>query len=235
MSSHPLKPISDAGKTTQIIKALHDYIVEGSLAVGTELPSERELAETLSVSRFSLREALRVAQVQGLIDITAGRRPRVAKPSAEAAAQMIALTLRRSRRTLLDLAEARLVLETHFARIAAAKATDADIARMQLTIDTIEANANDPQLCVLQDIEFHALLGRTTGNVVFEIMQAPLAELLQEARKETFRKGLRPVLEGHVAILAAVRRHDADGAEKAMRDHLELAQEHLTQIVSSDS
>lgn len=214
-------------KIKQIIEALHNYIVEGKLAHGTELPSERELAEILSVSRFSLREALRVAQAQGLIEITRGRRPRVAEPSADAAAQMIAITLRRSSQTLLDLADARIVLETHIARVAATKASDADIKLMQEAVDMVAANQTDTRICVEQDYMFHSCLVKATGNVVFEVMLAPLAELLREARKETFRQGVGPVIDGHTGVLEAIKRHDGDAAEAAMRAHLELARKHL--------
>lgn len=213
--------------------SLHDYIVDGNLAYGTELPSERELAEILGVSRFSLREALRVAQAQGLIEITRGRRPRVAEPSADAAAQMLAITLKRSSRTLLDLADARIVLETHIARIAASKASDADISKMQESIDIVKANQSDPGLCVEQDFMFHTCLVKATGNVVFEVMLAPLAELLREARKETFRQGAAPVIDGHVAVLTAIRNHDPGAAEGAMRAHLELARRHLKETIST--
>jgi DNA-binding FadR family transcriptional regulator len=230
-STTNLQPIGNVDKIKQIIDSLHNHIVEGNLAHGTELPSERELAEILGVSRFSLREALRVAQTQGLIEITRGRRPRVAEPSARAAADLIAITLRRSSRTLLDLAEARIVLETHIARVAAKKTTDADIAAMQVTVDVIEQNQTNPGICIEQDYAFHNRLVKATGNVVFEVMLAPLDELLHEARKETFAQGVRPVLDGHVAILEAVKKHDPDEAEKAMRDHLELAQAHLKQTI----
>jgi DNA-binding FadR family transcriptional regulator len=156
----------------------------------------------------------------------------VAKPSAEAAAKLIALTLRRSSQTLLDLAEARIVLETHIARVAAEHVTDAQIAAMQETIDRIEENHTDAQLCVQEDIRFHGLLVEAAGNVVFGIMLAPLAELLRESRTETFRKGANLVLKGHRAVLKAVRDHDGDSAEAAMRSHLHLARENLMTILS---
>lgn len=222
-----IQPIGDADKIRQILDSLHTYIVGGKLAAGTELPSERELAETLQVSRFSLREALRVAQAQGLIEISRGRRPRVAEPSTHAAAGMIALTLRRSSHTLLDLADARLVLETHIARIAARKASKEQIAELQGTIDRIRAHPSEPELCVDEDLKFHALLVKAAGNFVFEIMLAPLAELLRESRTETLRRGVDPVLDGHVAVLEAIRQRDADAAEAAMIGHLKLARKHL--------
>ncbi|TVQ20938.1 MAG: FadR family transcriptional regulator [Spirochaetaceae bacterium] len=192
------------------------------------MPAEHELTQSLGVSRFSLREALRVAQAQGLIEISQGRRPRVAAPTADAAAGLIELTLRRSRRTLLDLAEGRIVLETHIARQAALKATEQSMAAMQATVDAVKAHPGDPDRCVDADIEFHRLLVEAAGNLVFEIMLAPLARSLRDARRETIRRGVRPVLDGHSAVLRAVRARDGDAAERAMREHLELARSHLT-------
>ena len=168
-----------------------------------------------------------MAQAQGLIEITRGRRPRVAEPSTHAAARMIALTLRRSSNTLLDLADARIVLETHIARVAAQEASTEQIAKMQATIDRICAHPSEPELCVDEDLKFHTLLVEATGNCVFEIMLAPLGELLRESRIETLRQGVGPVLQGHKAVLEAIRQRDADAAEVAMRSHLELAQSHL--------
>ena len=69
-----LEPIKDTKKTEKIIAALKAHVVQGNLKTGTEFPSEKELALQLGVSRFSLREALRVAEAQGLIEISRGRR-----------------------------------------------------------------------------------------------------------------------------------------------------------------
>lgn len=222
------QPVTQVDKIQQIIRVIHEYIVEGNLEQGTELPSERELSEKLEVSRFSLREALRVAQSQGLIEITRGRRPRVVKTSAAAAAAIIALSLRRSNNTFKDLIEARMVLETHIAKVAALKATEDDISALRETIRNIEAKSDELETCLEQDLAFHNILVRATGNVVFEIMLAPLSELLRDLRKESFRKGTSHALLGHKQILAAVEQRNGDGASAAMRLHLELTEQDLS-------
>jgi len=215
----------------QIVKALQDCIIDGNLEHDTELPSERILASQLGVSRFSLREALRVAQAQGLIEITRGRRPRVARPTAHAAAAVIALTLRRTKRNLLDLVAARQGLETHIARLAASHARDEQIAELQEAIELIEANRENPELCVEQDIRFHDILVQATDNVVFEIMLAPLGALLRDSRKETLRQGVDRVITGHKAILAAVRDKEPEKAAQAMFEHLKMAEEDLKKLL----
>ena len=112
-----LTTLKNNDKVSRLITALQDYIVNGNLKPGMELPPERKLAEQLGVSRFSMREALRVAQSQGLIEIVQGRKPRVAKPTAAAASEIIGITLKRSKKTFLDLIEVRQALECKIAGI----------------------------------------------------------------------------------------------------------------------
>lgn len=217
-AGHDMQPVGDIDKIQEIIAKLHDAIIEGDLQPGTELPSEKELAASLHVSRFSLREALRVARVQGLIEISRGRKPRVCKPSAAAAAQMISLTLRRSNNTLLDLADARLVLETHVAAEAAVRASGEDVERLQKTIDIASAHPDDAAIRIAQDLEFHSILAEATGNVVFEVLLGALAGLLREELKKNYRQNAGQ--GNHITILNAVRRRDSAAAAAAMREHL---------------
>ncbi len=232
-SARKIQPIRNVDKIRQIVVALQTYIIDGNLKSGTPLPPERDLAQQLEVSRFSLREALRVAQAQGLLEITRGRRPRVAKPSAGAAAEVIALTLRRLKKTLLDLTVARQGLESQIARIAAQTATDEDILELQQSIEAIDQNRHDPDLCVEKDIEFHRILVRASKNIVFEIMLAPLSELLRESRLETLRQGVDRVIMGHREILEAVRQHDSSKAAQAMHHHLDMAEQDLRKMLAS--
>ncbi|MBN1836285.1 MAG: FadR family transcriptional regulator [Spirochaetales bacterium] len=222
--------IQQTDKIDRIIRELEHTIVDGRLLPGTELPAERVLAERLGVSRFSLREALRAAQARGLIEIQRGRRPRVARPSASAAAEVIGLAIRRSRKALLDLVVARQALETQIARIAARNASPEHLREMAATIAAIESHPGDAELCLQEDLRFHEALVQASGNEVFAIMLAPLTELLRESRKETIREGVERVISGHRAILDAVRAGDSDAAARAMHRHLQMAEEDLKKI-----
>jgi GntR family transcriptional repressor for pyruvate dehydrogenase complex len=233
-SPHLMKPIADSEKVEKIINALHDYIINGNLAPGTEIPPERILAQQLGVSRFSLREALRVAQMQGLLEISRGRRPRVAQPTADAAAKVMSLTLQRSEKPLLDLIVAREGLEVQIARLAALKAQPSHIEAMRRTIDLIKQRKDDAEFCAEQDFEFHNILVKASGNVVFEIMLSPVAELLRKSRVETIKlRGIGRAIEGHTMILQAVSKKDPEGAYSAMQKHLEMAEEDLKTLQGS--
>lgn len=225
--SMKIPPIQRGDTVRQIVVALKELILGGDLEPGTPLPSERELSERLEVSRFSLREALRVTQAQGLIEIRQGRRPRVAGPSAAPAAEVIALSLKRSRNTLLDLVVARQGLETQVARVAARRISEQALESLEQTLRSIESNPSDLGKCVEQDLAFHEILVTSTDNPVFRIMLAPLTELLRQSRKQTIRRGINRVILGHGEILAALRKRDPEAAAQAMYRHLEMAEEDL--------
>ncbi len=226
-----LTPITSGGKIEQVLSALQNLIIDENLQPGTELPSERELSEQLQVSRFSIREALRVAQAQGLIEIRRGKKPTVSNPSAAAAARVIGLTLRRSQKTFLDLIIARQVLECQIVRYAAQLATKKDIEVMEETIDAMSKNKKNLELCTEKDIEFHNLLLKASGNVVFEIMIAPVSELLRKSRSITLEyRGVDIAIEAHTKILAAVSNHDPQAAYDAMGKHLSVTEETIKEI-----
>lgn len=223
-----LSPIADSDKIERLIVALQDYIVNGGLKPGMEIPAERQLAQQFGVSRFSLREALRVAKAQGLIDITRGRRPRVTKPTSAAASEVIGLTLKRSKKTFMDLVEARQTLECQIAALAALRANSSHIERLKETIKQIGGSRDDLSYCVEKDFEFHKILVEACGNIVFQIMLEPLSELLRKSRHETMkRKGIQRAMTGHNSILAAIIEKDPDKAGKAMSQHLKMAKEDL--------
>ena len=127
----------------------------------------------------------------------------------------------------MDLAEARKVLETHIARSVAKTITADAIAALEKTIEVIEADPTNIDLCAEQDIEFHNVIIHASGNVVFEIMLAPLAELLRESRKKTVSRGLAHVVEDHGQIIAALREHNSEEAADCMSRHLDIAIRYL--------
>ena len=235
-TSEKLSPIVNNDKMAQLISTLQDFIVNGNLKPGMELLPERQLAQQLKVSRFSLREALRVAQAQGLIEITRGRRPRVANRTLAAASEVIGLTLKRSEKTFMDLLEARQGLECRIAKLAATRANSSHIHRLKQTIQQIEKSRDDVSFCVERDVEFHRILVEASGNVVFEIMLEPLADLLRATRLETMRRrGVQRAISGHRKILKAIIEKDPDQADKAMSTHLWMAKEDLQRIEQQEN
>jgi GntR family transcriptional repressor for pyruvate dehydrogenase complex len=217
----------------RIAKVLQDYILQHELQPGMELPAERDMAQQLGVNRFSLREALRVAQTQGLIEIVHGRKPRVAEPTAAAAANVISLTLQRSGNEFLELIEARLGLECQIARLAAQRANPEHLVALQQNLHDMEQQQDDIAACVERDIEFHRLLLTASNNKVFAIMLEPLTLLLRESRAKTMQRDIVRALSGHRKILAAIEKGDAHQSAQAMEEHLHMAEEDLRRNIKT--
>jgi GntR family transcriptional repressor for pyruvate dehydrogenase complex len=217
-------------KVAQALAALQEYIVDGELEPGTELPSESEMVQQIGVSKFVMREALRVAQSQGLIEISQGRRTRVADISIKPAACLMNLALKRSTDLLLELTEARRSLEISMVQLAATRRTGDQVEAMEETLRTMERHRDDLFLCVEKDIEFHELMAQATGNRVFEMIHESIAELLSESRRETMlRSGVNLPVAEHRRILDAIRDKDPQQAVAAMSAHLDTAELSLKQ------
>ncbi|NNF45637.1 MAG: FadR family transcriptional regulator [Desulfobulbaceae bacterium] len=221
------KPVD---KVEQALAALHEYIVDGELEPGTELPSESEMVEQIGVSKFVMREALRVAQSQGLVEISQGRRTRVADISIKPAAGLMNLALKRSNDLLLELTEARRTLEISMVQLAAKRRTDAQVKAMEETVAMMENHQGDLLLCVEKDIEFHEIMAQATGNRVFEMIHESIAELLSDSRRETMlRSGVDLPVAEHRRVLDAIREQDPEEAVAAMSAHLDTAELSLKQ------
>lgn len=229
--------LRQAKKTLMVehaVLALKDYIIDGNLSPGTELPPESEMAKKMGVSKFSLREALRVLQVLGLIDISQGRRTRVASHSIAPVISLLQLTLQRSMAPDMMLIEARKSLEGHISRYAAMRADESHIALMRKAIDELRQCKDDLEMCVEKDMEFHNALVKGSRNVVFEIMLAPLMELLRDQRREQIKyRGIDTIAEFHAMILQGIIEKDPEKAQKYMDLHLVQAEEDVIKAVQS--
>jgi DNA-binding FadR family transcriptional regulator len=229
-----LPKVQTIDKVELAVEALHKFIVEGNMKPGTDLPPENEMAKQIGVSKFSMREALRVAQSQGLIEISQGRRTKVADVSIKPAAGLMNLIMRRSKHMLLELTEARQSLECEIVRFAAIRATDKQIEAMAQTLEDLNNHRHDIEYCVDKDIEFHDIMVQATNNRVFGIMLESLAELSRESRLETLRiSGIDKPIKEHRAILEVIKARDPENAVICMQKHLQTAESSLKEMAKS--
>jgi GntR family transcriptional regulator, transcriptional repressor for pyruvate dehydrogenase complex len=228
--------INTANRVYQAVESIKEYILREDLKPGAELPPEDDMAKQIGVSKFSMREALRIAQAQGLLEINRGSRTKVAQPTAEPAIEAMSNLMRNSEHALLDLTEARAGLECHIARLAAQRAQPEQMEAMQEALVQMEKNRKNLSLCAEYDTEFHHLLAQATGNVIFEIMLAPVAKLLEKSRKATLKTATpEKSLEGHKKILEAIRNRDSELAAHCMADHLRTAEKGLKENEDTES
>lgn len=213
----------------QVFDRLRDMIARGEVLAGDPLPSERELMDRFGVGRPAVREALQRMQSMGMITITHGGRSRV---NALDAARLLGrvdevarLLLSAEPAQLEYLKEARRMFETGVVRLAAERATAADVADLRALVDRQRDRIGQPAAFVRADMAFHARIAAIGGNpIVAAVSEAMLNWLSAYHGTLLHWAGREDVTLGeHDRIVALIAARDAEGAVAAMRAHLDRA------------
>lgn len=216
-----------------VIEQIMDLVKSNKLKPGDKLPPEREIAEKLSISRGSLREAFRVLESRGLIKSKpgGGRFIREIRENGHNSTENIILSLKKS--SILELLEAREVFEVKIAKIAAQKATPEDIEFIEKALNKMnEEEELKYGKKTESDTEFHLAIASASHNFVFVNIIKLHLDLLKETRGKTWQiPGRRKKqYQEHQAILRAIKEHNAKKAGEAMLKHLRNIREVLGKI-----
>jgi DNA-binding FadR family transcriptional regulator len=218
-------PIIRRKLSQDVLDRLIARINKGEFPRGGLLPSERQLMEEFQVGRPAVREALQDLQRMGLVVITHGEGARLVEPTASSVLNQIAVTvhhvLASSSQNLQHLKDARVFFELGMARLAAARATEADVAALKKCIADMEASASDFSEFMRHDMAFHRQIAAVTGNPVFVSVSEALLGWLSEYHVGELRKLGREqqTLAEHREIVERIAAHDVDGAAAAMLAH----------------
>jgi DNA-binding FadR family transcriptional regulator len=223
----------------EVRRGLLDLIKSGAVGLGQSLPSERELMVQFGVGRPAIREAMQSLETLGLIEIRHGGRARVSEPSVGRMVDQISETMKHllanSPASLENLKEARATFEREMARIAARRRSSADLDRLSEILAEQLLAADDPVRFRMLDGFFHSEIARISGNPIFSALIDALFRWLSDFHVDLVSvPGLEQLtLAEHREIVAAITRADAEGAARAMGDHLMRANElyrqsHLT-------
>lgn len=190
------------------------------------MPSARILAEKYGVSRLFLREVLAGLQRQGLIKSVPGRGVFIRKPHMLDTAKNVHTTLRQSAATARDLIEARVNIEEQTAHLAALRATDEDIAQMEVALAKFDA-ASEILARAEADIAFHSLIAKATQNPVLQVIYGSITTLTFEImlRSLSDPKVYETGAPLHHTILKAIKDRAPEKAARAMSQHLHLAED----------
>lgn len=211
----------------RISRELLTSILRGEIAPGNALPSEEDLAAQFDVSRPVVREAVKELAVLGLVESRQGRSTRVTSvddwnhfaPELLAARGEVAAV----DDFLLELLELRRLIETGASALAAVRASEDDIARMNAELERMEATVGDVERFTDGDIAFHDALLAATGNHLLTRLIDMIGPVLRFGRMISLeRRADGPIdsQRGHRRILEAVRAGDPEAARLAMREHL---------------
>jgi GntR family transcriptional repressor for pyruvate dehydrogenase complex len=210
----------------RVTTEIQEVIVNRRLQAGDRLPSERELAGQLGVSRTVVRDAIRSLIAKGLLEARPGSGTVVCGPSARSVVQSMALFLScgSHRVTVENLVEIRRVLEVAMAGLAAERRTPEDLAQMRDAVSrhSKAVEAGDLDQCVGADWSFHVALARATHNELFRLLLDSIADILIEIRRTAQQVPGRPrlALGYHRAILRQVKAANVEQARQTMHLHL---------------
>lgn len=211
-------------------------ITGGELAPGTQLPSQRDLAQMLGVGRSSVREAINALVVMGYLEPQQGRGTfiKTILPMEDAGMEKLKAAFHAS--SIFDLMEARDILECRSAALAADRADPSQVRRLKQVMDAVEATENDYAIFLDADLRFHAAVADAAGNgVLRELTKLVLEKVV--AHHATLKTALLPPAYREISIrtaagvVAAIEAGDAENAAGWMARHLGAIRDELKNIL----
>lgn len=222
-----LKPISRKRISDQVFDQLRKLILSGELKAGQKVMTERELADALSVSRNSVREAINKLVVMGLLEQRQGQGTFVC--SVEDAVKIpLGTVMEAQEASLVDVLEMRMGIECNAAAMAAKRATTEDLAAMEAAITEMAADTKTGGLGTGGDLSFHMAIAAATKNPIQIYIMKNVVDFLHIGIRENLLhlyedpKNVSTILKQHEAIYLAIRSGSPNDAFQAMRVHIDF-------------
>jgi GntR family transcriptional regulator, transcriptional repressor for pyruvate dehydrogenase complex len=219
-----LKPVTRQTLGHQVATQLASMVTGGKWRPGDRLPPEMELCKILHIGRSTLREALKSLAFVGLVQMRHGEGTFVAGEMDHLLDRILAKGLIRSEKTVADVCEARLVLETELVALSAERITDQEIGTLKALVEQMGDHVEADDLIFEDlDLEFHMQIAASSKNPVLQQVMNPIRELVREwIRKSQQFPGLRlNAHQQHQSILEALIQRKPERARKVMREHLQ--------------
>jgi len=221
-----------------IIQQIKELISSGVLRPGDRLPPERALAERFGVGRGHIREAIKRLEFYGILKTIPQSGTVVASLGAKALEGLISNVLHLEKEDLQSLIETRALLEIQAARLAATRASEAEIADLEHTHEEFCRQAHAGASGLEEDLKFHLKIAECARNSVLRSLITLLTpDIVTLAKsRETPQDGRFVVaLQEHEAVLDGIRGRDPDRAAAAMQEHIRKARLQVESYLPSQS
>jgi DNA-binding FadR family transcriptional regulator len=207
----------------QISDKLAYMIHTGLLRPGDELPSERELAITLGVSRESVRAAISVLHARRMVEVSQGARTRVIGPGPFPLHESVSTLGDLGNRSFTEVAEAREAVEVQVVSLAAQRINRKELARLATLVQEQQSMLTDPVRFQISDREFHTTLYRACRNTLLVDVVSDFYDYALDYRRRVLRRpgAIAHSVAEHNAIVAALGTRDSAVAVAAMKKHLD--------------
>jgi GntR family transcriptional repressor for pyruvate dehydrogenase complex len=230
-----LSPMEVPKASDVLANDLRERILTGEFPEGTALPPERELVIQTAMSRTTVREALRILEVQGLVRIKTGRAGGafVQRPGQDSVASSVSLLIRGQQIRLADLLETREAIEPFCARLAARNRTDADLTRLDAANKAIAASDGTLAQFLQANVDWHVGVATASHNELLTGMMTALSRAIYTATEnEEFvdAEVRRTTVRAHRSITDAIRAQDPEAAVRRMSRHVHAYAEAVLQV-----
>ena len=229
-----MEPISRVPIVQQVEERIRELIQEEQYQPGKKLPPEMELCQRLGVGRSTVREAFRLLQAKGVVEIKPGRGAFVAENPAERDIGAIDWLVE-NERELRDSIEIRTALEPMAARRMAERCNTEDIRRLENIHRSFLSAIQEGDAAMIGrlDEQFHSAIVESSGNALMIEINSHVCQGMQTFRSKTFQveQNVKNAVMPHSNIMNAILARDAAQAEREMRAHLDKVQEDLTQNI----
>lgn len=230
-----MEPIVRVPIVSQVEERIRELIDSEKYTEGMKLPTENELCQSLGVGRGTVREALRLLQARGLVEIKPGRGAFVAASKAVDANPVVWLV--QNEKELRDSIEVRNALEPFAARKMAETASEEALQELRKIHLAFLAAVKDGSTVKIAELDelFHGLIVRESGNQLLNKINVHLLQGMHTFRNKTFTvpENVRNAVEPHTRILDAIIARDGNAAEREMRKHLKMVDEDLSSSIKA--
>ncbi len=206
-----------------LVSQLEDSIAK--MNVGEKLTSERLLSEKYGVSRHVVREALRVLEEKGMVDIRQGRGAFVTDHKEDKLAEQLQMMIGSGKHTLQDIMEVRQSLELAVFEKAAERADISDILALEKIYNKMEANRKNPQAYINADMEFHKQLAAATHNPLYQVLISTFLAVgggEYFSLTKIFPEALEDAQVEHYKMIEALKTRNVKLILEAGREHFDI-------------
>lgn len=235
MDDNVFRAIEQRKVSAQIVDQVKSLIANGRLKPGDTLPPERELMKVFNVSRPTLREALNTLSTMGFVQMAQRQRTRVRSLVPSNITEPLHRLLKEDMKTSLEMIEARSIIETGNARLAAKRATEADIAKLEECLEAMREKIDRDQSLTDEDADFHLSLAEATHNKIQTHLMFSIYDLLKEKVALCYYDDeAEQIFKQHCAVVAAIKSKDENRAQDKMEEHLAYVESLLNRLVGKD-
>ena len=210
----------------QVVNHIRLLIENGTLQPGDKIPPERELARTLKISRASLRTGIGYLAAMGVMKVRHGVGTFVADGPPEFGKASLGLMGALHGFQTWQMFEARIILESNIAALAAERGKDEHYTAMAEEVAEMFAAMENPADFLIHDLLFHRIISKASGNPILASVIETITSALYDKRRKTVERSIdmRESAEMHREIYRAIRTRRPQEARKLMEEHLRMAQ-----------